>query len=186
MKYCLLGLIILFSCTSKKDDDVFYQNKDLYLFKLKIPEFTKLSLKEKLYIYYISNISEELEKIRLDQKNKLSLKIYEFLSNIYIYNEYLDDNLAIKIQRYLYKIKIYNGNYFDMKKFLPDFTFSDLDKACNFLQDKALYKTCSRDLSLINSEIFDEKYKPTLLSSSNYDPVKNSSINLYSDGSKYI
>lgn len=181
MKYFFLILLTISACSNKKDDLTFYQNKEHYVFKLKIPNFDKLELKEKLYIYYISKMSEELEKIRRDQKNKTGDKIFKFFNNIDSNSSDLDETLSKKIKAYLYKLKFFSSNYFEMKKILPEFSYSDIESVCLRLENNKTYATCRKDLLTLNAEIFDEKYKPTLISSSMYDPIKNSSINLYGD-----
>lgn len=182
MKNILLLLLLFCACTSKDQVSAFYKNKDHFIFKLDIPSFKDLSLKEKLYIYYISKSSEAIEEIRRDQKNKAFYELFNFFNSIYENIEGTKEPLKNKIYSYLNKLKFFNSNYFEMKKIFPEFTYSELEAVCLTLEINKKYEACKRDLLILNAEIFDKKFKPTLISSSMYDPIRNSSINLYEEG----
>ncbi len=102
---------------------------DIKILRFELTNFDKLSLKQKQYIYYLSEAAKCGRDILWDQNNSYNLKIRSLLE--LIYETYTGDRKSAlfgSFHTYLKRIWFANGlhHHYSMDKFQPDFDKSDL------------------------------------------------------------
>ena len=87
--------------------------------------FEKLTTREKIFAYYVSQAAIAGRDIAIDQHHRNALEIRDLLEKIYIYNSGVEKKILDKITIYLKLFWINNGFYDNItsKKIQPDFTF---------------------------------------------------------------
>jgi len=181
MKYKLLFLIIFFFSCSKKSSYIYFESKDLLLYKLIPYDFNKLKLEEKIYIYYLSKAVEEFENIRIDQIKYDSKALYDFIFELYKNRNHINANTSDKIKNLYYKFKTFNSLYYNFKKINNDLTYEELKEVCDTLLHKNNYLSCHNNLNLYKLFLFDNNLENILLNKYSYDPLKYSLVNFNSN-----
>jgi len=103
------------------------QFDDIRILRYKVPSFDKLSLNDKIFVYYLSKAATAGQNILIDQNNKYNLKIKELL--IKILREYSGDRNNtnfLKFELFCKKFFFANGmhHHYSMDKFSPNITIS--------------------------------------------------------------
>jgi len=147
MKKIILFLMvpILFACDGKKAENVTPSVKsfnysvdkfaDVQILRYRVPDFEKLTLKQKEMIYYLSQAAIEGRDILYDQNNKHNLSIRRTLEAVY--ENYKGDRNAEPFKQlitYLKRVWMANGihHHYSEDKFTPEFSaayFADAVKS---------------------------------------------------------
>ena len=147
MKKIILLLMVpfLFACDGKKTENVtpsvenfnYAVDKfaDVQILRYRVPDFEKLTLKQKEMIYYLSQAAIEGRDILYDQNNKLNLSIRRTLEAVYV--NYKGDRNAAEfgqLTTYLKRVWMANGihHHYSEDKFTPEFSaayFADAVKS---------------------------------------------------------
>lgn len=101
------------------------QFADLQILRYRVPGFERLSLKQKMLVYYLSQAALEGRDILFDQNGKYNLQIRKLLEAVYIH--YQDDRTTEDFQQfeiYLKRIWFSNGihHHYACDKLVPGFS----------------------------------------------------------------
>lgn len=140
----LLGAIVSVSAFAKQDNDFNYhvdEFADIEVLRYKVPDFDKLSLKQKQMIYYLNQAAQMGRDIIWDQNGKYNLQIRQLLENIYSnYNGDKSDAQYKAFEKYLKQVWFGNGihHHYSNDKFVPEFTQAFFEEQVNALPLSAL------------------------------------------------
>ena len=109
----------------KKHAYLLEQFDDIKILRYDVPAFEGLSLREKLFVYYLSQAALAGRDILWDQNNKYNLRVREALEKIlraYRGNRETEEFQAFLV--YAKKVFFANGihHHYSMEKFIPSFT----------------------------------------------------------------
>ena len=101
------------------------QFDDIKILRYDVPVFDSLTLKEKLFVYYLSRAALAGRDILWDQNNRYNLRLRKVLEKIL--RDYKGDLEAQEFQHFLvYAKKVFFANgihhHYSMEKFIPEFT----------------------------------------------------------------
>ncbi len=101
------------------------QFDDIKILRYDVPVFDSLTLKEKLFVYYLSRAALAGRDILWDQNNRYNLRLRKVLEKIL--RDYKGDREAQEFQHFLvYAKKVFFANgihhHYSMEKFIPEFT----------------------------------------------------------------
>lgn len=101
------------------------QFDDIKILRYDVPAFESLTLREKLFVYYLSRAALAGRDILWDQNNKYNLRLRKVLEKIL--REYRGDRETDEFQAFLtYAKKVFFANgihhHYSMEKFIPEFT----------------------------------------------------------------
>ncbi len=189
----LIGIIMLFGCTTGKKTDeesfnyVLEQFADLRILRYEVSGFNDLSLQEKKLIYYLGQAALCGRDIVWDQNGKYNLAIRQTMENIYetFPGDRKNENFQ-KFLLYLKRIWFSNGIYhhYASDKILPDFSV-DYFRKLIANSDKSGFpqidsKSVDETIELLIPVIFDPTVLPKKV---NQDPSKDlvaaSAVNFY-------
>ena len=114
---------------------------DIEILRYRIPDFEKLSLKQKELTYYLTEAALSGRDILFDQNNKYNLTIRKTLEAVYI--NYKGDRKTAEFEHlttYLKRVWMGNGihHHYSEDKFIPEFTASYFAKTVNSIDAKKL------------------------------------------------
>ena len=163
---------------------------DIEVLRYEVPEFDRLSLNQKLMVYYLGEAAQAGRDILWDQNGRYNLQIRKLLENIY--TNYKGDKNSPDykaFETYLKQIWFGNGIYhhYSTDKFTPLFSESFFTEQVNALPDSMLPlepgQTKAQMLSVLTPVIFDPTVLPKRVSQDGSgDVVASSASNLYGDG----
>lgn len=156
---------------------------DIKILRYELPAFAELSLKQKQYIYYLSQAALCGRDILWDQNNRWNLKIRTLLETIY--KTFGGDRQSASFQAfYLYLKRVWFGNgihhHYSTEKFIPTLTKDEFlalmaDSNCSSLSFAA-------EFSQILEVIFNPELEAKGISlDSSRDMLKASAMNYYRD-----
>jgi len=155
---------------------------DLQILWYDLPGFDKLSIRQKTFIYYLSEAALAGRDIIYDQHCKHNLAVRKTLEAIH--NTYKGDKSTADWKAFeVYSKRVWFSNgihhHYNEVKILPDFSktyFSSLLQAC----DPAALPMPVADIQhTLVSVMFDPKVMPKRTSKDGPDVVLNSSVNFY-------
>lgn len=156
---------------------------DIQVLRYQVPGFENLSLKQKKYVYYLTEAALNGRDILFDQNYEHNLLIRNLCEAIYINFSGDKNNKDFKsFEKYLKQIWFANGihHHYSMDKFKPDFSKSFLSNQLKNLEKKG-YRFSNEAKELVLKIIFDANYKNKRVNqNSNEDIVITSACNLYS------
>lgn len=156
---------------------------DIQVLRYHVPGFENLSLKQKKYVYYLTEAALNGRDILFDQNYEHNLLIRNLCEAIYINFSGDKNNKDFKsFEKYLKQIWFANGihHHYSMDKFKPDFSKSFLSNQLKNLEKKG-YRFSNETKELVLKIIFDANYKNKRVNqNSNEDIVITSACNLYS------
>lgn len=156
---------------------------DIQVLRYQVPGFENLSLKQKKYVYYLTEAALNGRDILFDQNYEHNLLIRNLCEAIYINFSGDKNNQDFKsFEKYLKQIWFANGihHHYSMDKFKPDFSESFLSNQLKNLEKKG-YRFSNEAKELVLKIIFDANYKNKRVNqNSNEDIVITSACNLYS------
>ena len=143
-----------------KDTDFDYvvdRFADIEVLRYKVPDFEKLSARQKALVYYLTEAAQYGRDILWDQNGKYNLPIRRLIEQVYTnYSGNKDSRQYKALEKYLKQIWFGNGihHHYSMDKFVPGFdeTFlryevsklpagkqpADLDMLCRVIFDPAV------------------------------------------------
>lgn len=156
---------------------------DIQVLRYQVPGFENLSLKQKKYVYYLTEAALNGRDILFDQNYEHNLLIRNLCEAIYInFSGDKNNNDFKSFEKYLKQIWFANGihHHYSMDKFKPDFSKSFLSNQLKNLEKKG-YRFSNETKELVLKIIFDANYKNKRVNqNSNEDIVITSACNLYS------
>lgn len=160
---------------------------DLQMLRYRLNGFEQLSLKQKIYIYFLSKATLAGRDITTDQFGKYNLKIRKVLEVIYEYymgNRTDKEFLALEV--YLKRVWFSNGIYhhYGCEKFLPGFSSAFFKKALQQVDATLLPLKPNQTVEQLYQElypiIFDAQVLPKRVNKTNGDDlVLTSACNYY-------
>ena len=101
------------------------QFDDIKILRYQVPAFGQLPLREKIFVYYLSQAALAGRDILWDQNNRYNLRIRKILE--WIVREYPGDRNTDEFERFLiYTKKVFFANgihhHYSMDKFIPGFS----------------------------------------------------------------
>lgn len=165
---------------------------DLQMLRYRLNGFESLSLRQKLYVYYLSKATLAGRDITTDQFGFYNLDIRKVLEAVYINykgNKECEDFIAMTI--YLKRIWFSNGIYhhYGSEKFAPEFSPTFLLDAMKSIEPSLLPLTESETVDglfdRLKSAIFDPSFQPKKVNKADgCDLVATSACNFYHDVSQ--
>ncbi|MBP6528184.1 MAG: dihydrofolate reductase [Prevotella sp.] len=160
---------------------------DLQMLRYKLSGFEDLSLKQKIYIYYLAKATIAGRDITFQQFGKYNLKIRKVLEAIYInYSGNRDDDAFKSLVVYLKRVWFSSGihHHYGCNKFIPEFTREFFIHAFNSLSDLQLGINADEDrdnlLKELLSVVFDADFMPKRVNQADgADLIKTSACNYY-------
>lgn len=163
---------------------------DIEVLRYEVPEFDRLSLNQKLMVYYLSQAAQSGRDILWDQNGRHNLRIRQLLENIYTNSKGDKTSPDFKaFETYLKQIWFGNGihHHYSTDKFSPAFSEVFFNEQVNLLPDSLLPllpgESRAEMLAVLTPVIFDPAVMPKRVSQDgSSDVVANSASNLYADG----
>ena len=162
---------------------------DLQMLRYKLSGFEDLSLKQKIYIYYLAKATIAGRDITFQQFGKYNLKIRKVLEAIYInYSGNRDDDAFKSLVVYLKRVWFSSGihHHYGCNKFIPEFTREFFIHAFNSLSDLQLGINADEDrdnlLKELLSVVFDADFMPKRVNQADGADLINTSACNYYDG----
>lgn len=165
---------------------------DLQMLRYRLYGFESLSLRQKLYVYYLSKATLAGRDITTDQFGFYNLDIRKVLEAVYINykgNKECEDFIAMTI--YLKRIWFSNGIYhhYGSEKFAPEFSPTFLLDAMKSIEPSLLPLTEGETVDglfdRLKSAIFDPSFQPKKVNKADgCDLVATSACNFYHDVSQ--
>jgi len=149
--------------------------------------FEKLTRRQRLLAYYLAQAGIAGDEIYTDQISPYGLRLASLLRDLL---DHLDDELRGKLTEYAKLVWIHHGNY-DLdtyRKFIPDFTFEELESVVLKAWKQGTRfglkssRELDRELERLRDPIFNPEYRPMLTVKNpraGQDVVSASSCNLY-------
>ncbi|MFZ4724549.1 MAG: dipeptidyl-peptidase 3 family protein, partial [Paludibacter sp.] len=194
---CMTGLLMACgtekSTTPKIEDFKYSVDKfaDIEILRYRVPDFEKLSLKQKEMIYYLTQAALEGRDILYDQNNKFNLSIRRTLEAVY--QNYKGDRNSIEFQHlttYLKRVWMGNGihHHYSEDKFTPEFSEKFFEDAVMSLEPISLKnilesgETVDNLIAKLKPVIFDSNIYPKRTNQAEgVDLIKTSANNYYGD-----
>lgn len=165
--------------------------KDFAVVQAYADGFEKLTLPDKLQIYYLGQAAVAGNDIIFDQNHRDALKIKHILEEIITHADGIDKNVLKKIFNYakIFWAEESQYGYRDKMKFMPEFTYDEILSAAktarknganfNAMSEKHL----EQYLKSLEKSIFDLNYEPlSVCKDSKKDIVAESAVNFYEKG----
>lgn len=156
---------------------------DIQMLRYRLNGFEQLSLRKKLYIYYLSQATLCGRDITFDQFGRYNIRIRKMLEQIYLHYEgdrQCEEFKALEI--FLKRVWFSNGIYhhYGCEKFVPGFTRRYLDEVIGSLGIKIF------DSDEQKCEVYDVIFDPEVLpkrvnQADGVDLVQTSACNFYQD-----
>lgn len=175
-----------------KEDCFRYEAKerfaDVQLLRYNLPGFDNLTLRQKQYVYCLSEATLYGRDITFDQFGRYNLRIRKMLEAIYI-NKVSDreDEEFLALEEYLKQVWFSNGIYhhYGCEKFKPRFTSDFLKKEISALKQLPNNETIEDFEREIFPVIFDHNILPKRVNkASGVDLIKTSACNYYENVSQ--
>ncbi|MCF0194735.1 MAG: dihydrofolate reductase, partial [Bacteroidaceae bacterium] len=169
-------------------DDFEYNNErfaDLQMLRYKVEGFDDLTLKQKTFIYYLSEAALWGRDILWDQNGKYNLRIRHILERIYTaegIDHTTDDWRAF--ETYIKRVWFSNGihHHYGSEKFVPGFSQEWLDQAVATALTAAECHTTAPDITDIKEVIFNPEVLPKLVNLAEGADLLLTSASNYYDG----
>ena len=154
------------------------QFDDIKILRYDVPVFDSLTLKEKLFVYYLSRAALAGRDILWDQNNRYNLRLRKVLEKIL--RDYKGDREAQEFQHFLvYAKKVFFANgihhHYSMEKFIPEFTPEYFKSLLLAVGEEEMYGELER-------VIFDPDYMAKRVVLDDGKDLVQSSANNYYEG----
>ena len=163
---------------------------DIEILRYRVPDFEKLSLKQKELIYFLNQAALEGRDILYDQNNKYNLTIRRTLEAVYV--NYKGDRTSKEFNQlttYLKRVWMGNGihHHYSEDKFIPEFKAPFFAKAVKSIDSKKLPlakgQTVDALIKTLTPILFDANIYPKRTNQAEgVDLIKTSANNYYGDG----
>jgi dipeptidyl-peptidase III len=177
--FALLLLLTIFAiavpafCQQEKASDVLVERVgDTAFIQLHAPSFQALSPREQALAYWLTQASIAIDPIIYDQLSAYGLQQKRLLEEILAHPKDIDPAALAKIAEFAKLFWANRGNHNDMtsQKFLPAFTFEELEKAALRAQQNGAFRTPYADLPPLKKPA-DVKHEIVSLRLSLFDPA---------------
>jgi len=160
---------------------------DIEILRYRVPDFEKLSLKQKEMIYYLSEAALAGRDILFDQNGKNNLTIRKTLEAVYL--NYKGDRKTAEFEHlttYLKRVWMGNGihHHYSEDKFIPAFSVAYFSKTIKSIDSKKLPlakgETVDKLISKLTPILFDKSIFPKRTNQAEgVDLIKTSANNYY-------
>lgn len=160
---------------------------DLQLLRYRVPGFRKLSLKQKIFIYYLSKAAAWGRDILFDQNGRYNLRIRRVLEAVY--TDYKGNRESADFQAlsvYLKRVWFSNGihHHYGCDKFIPGFSEAFLKKAILELPVEKVPLEEGQTVTQFCEELFPVIFNPDVMpkrvnQTDGEDLVETSACNYY-------
>ena len=154
---------------------------DIKVIRYEVPGFDNLTLKEKEYIYYLSEAAKCGRDILFDQNFKYNLAVRRTLEKIYTSTTDRECDDFKAFEKYLKKVWFANGihHHYSNDKFVPEFSEAWFREQ---LSRYMKYTDRHIDNDFLCAIIFDPELYPSRLNQTQGDDVVITSANNYYEG----
>lgn len=160
---------------------------DLQLLRYRLPDFDKLSLRQKKYIYYLSKAALSGRDITTDQFGAYNIRIRKLFEAIYTgYDGNCDCSEFQNVVVYLKRMWFSNGIYhhYGCEKFVPDFSSDYLRMVIDHTDKSLIPLKDNETIDCFCDEIFPVIFDPSVLpkrvnKTDKQDLVTTSACNYY-------
>ena len=186
---------ILISCGAEKaatpriEDFKYTVDKfaDIEILRYRVPDFEKLSLKQKELVYYLNQAALEGRDIFYDQNNKYNLCVRRTLEAVYLnYKGNRKSAEFNKLTIYLKRVWMGNGihHHYSEDKYIPDFSSSYFAEVVKSIDSSKLPLSKGETVNMLVTKltpiIFDPKVYPKRTNQAEgVDLIKTSANNYY-------
>lgn len=154
---------------------------DIEVLRYKVPDFEKLTLNQKLLVYYLVQAALDGRDILWDQNCKANLVLRPVLETIYTsYKGDRKDKDFLAFEKYLKQVWFGNGihHHYSMDKFVPEFSKDFFEK-----QYTANYPGETAKKAYLERVIFDPSCLPKRVNQAEgADLIQTSACNFYGEG----
>ncbi len=155
--------------------------------------FEQLTIKEKIFAYYLYLAGLAGRDIAIDQHHRNALEIRNLFEQVYLYQSGIEKNTITKITEYLKLFWINNGFYDNLtsRKFVPNITFEEFKNACIIAQNNGANLSSPEEnlikkLNRLRKIIFDPNFEPQMTNKTpGLDWIKYSAVNFYDKNITY-
>jgi dipeptidyl-peptidase III len=170
---------------------------DTAFIQLHAPSFQALTPRQQALAYWLTQASIAIDPIFYDQLSAYGLRQKRLLEEISAYPKGIDPAAMAKISEFAKLFWASRGNHNDLtsQKFLPPFTFEELEKAAEIAQQNGAFRTSYADLpplakpadvvravESLKSSLFDAAFEPMITAKSpagGKDTIQSSSNTFY-------
>jgi len=163
---------------------------DIEILRYRVPDFEKLSLKQKELVYYLNQAALEGRDILYDQNNKYNLCVRRTLEAVYV--NYRGDRQSAdftKLTTYLKRVWMGNGihHHYSEDKFVPEFSEKFFEEAVKSIDAEKLPlskgETVDALIAMLKPIIFDPAVYPKRTNQAEgVDLIRTSANNYYGEG----
>src|SRR6202162_567857 len=170
---------------------------DTAFIQVRAPSFQALSRRQQALAYWLTQASIAIDPIIYDQLSAYGLQRKRLLEEIMAHPKGIDPAAMAKIAEFAKLFWASRGNHNDLtsQKFLPAFTFEQLEKAALIAQQNGAFRTAyadlpplkkpsdlTRELGLLRASLFDPAFEPMITAKSpagGKDTIQASSNTFY-------
>ena len=162
---------------------------DIEILRYRVPDFDKLSLKQKELIYFLNEAALEGRDILYDQNNKYNLCVRRTLEAVY--ENYKGDRKSADFSRfttYLKRVWMGNGihHHYSEDKFAPQFTAAYFKKVVKSIPPSKLPLSKGETVDALVTKLTPILFDPTIYpkrtnQAEGVDLIKTSANNYYGD-----
>src|SRR6202162_4312727 len=202
--FSYLLLLIMFAiatpalCQPDKASNVLVERVgDTAFIQVRAPSFQALSPRQQALAYWLTQASIAIDPIIYDQLSAYGLRQKRLLEEIMAHPKGIDPAAVAKLAEFAKLFWASRGNHNDLtsQKFLPAFTFEQLEKAALIAQQNGAFRTAyadlpplkkpsdlTRELGLLRASLFDPAFEPMMTAKSpagGKDTIQASSNTFY-------
>ena len=148
---------------------------DTAFIQLRAPSFQALSPRQQALAYWLTQASIAIDPIAYDQLSAYGLRQKRLLEEIMAFPKGIDPAAMAKIAEFAKLFWANRGNHNDLtsQKFLPAFTFEQLEKAALVAQQNGAFRTAyadlpplqkpadvTREVEALRASLFDPAFEP--------------------------
>jgi dipeptidyl-peptidase-3 len=158
--------------------------------QLEAESFRTLSLRDQTLAYWLSQAAIAIDPINYDQNSAWGLRQKRLLEEIILHPQGIDPAVISKIRNYAKLFWANRGNHNEMtaQKFLPEFTFEQLNAAAEQARRNGAFRSGdyggdATSVDSLRASIFDPKFEPMITAKSpeaGRDILQTSANNFYS------
>ena len=199
-----LSLLFVFAvatpalCQQDKASNVLVERvRDTAFIQVAAPSFQALSPRQQALAYWLTQASIAIDPIIYDQLSAYGLRQKRLLEEIMAHSKGIDPAAMAKIAEFAKLFWASRGNHNDLtsQKFLPAFTFEQLEKAALIAQQNGGFRTAyadlpplkkpadvMRELESLRASLFDPAFEPMITAKSpagGKDTIQSSSNTFY-------
>jgi dipeptidyl-peptidase-3 len=163
---------------------------DIEILRYRVPDFEKLSLKQKELVYYLNQAALEGRDILYDQNNKYNLCVRRTLEAVYV-NCRGDRQSAdfTKLTTYLKRVWMGNGihHHYSEDKFVPEFSEKFFEEAVKSIDAEKLPLSKGETVDALIATLKPVIFAPTIYpkrtnQAEGVDLIRTSANNYYGEG----